>query len=26
MGSKLEVQSSRESGTRFSFELELERV
>ena len=26
MGSKLEVQSSKESGTRFSFELELERV
>jgi signal transduction histidine kinase len=26
MGSKLEVQSSTETGTRFSFELELERV
>jgi signal transduction histidine kinase len=26
MGSKLEVQSSKETGTRFSFELELERV
>ena len=26
MGSKLEVQSSKEAGTRFSFEVELERV
>ena len=26
MGSRLEVQSSKETGTRFSFELELERV
>jgi signal transduction histidine kinase len=26
MGSKLQVQSSKETGTRFSFELELERV
>lgn len=26
MGSKLEVQSSKEAGTRFSFELELERA
>jgi signal transduction histidine kinase len=26
MGSKLVVQSSKEAGTRFSFELELQRV